>query len=91
MPFALAALVLPLVLHKGTRESLPRDTRTTLLAWLEEHQAILIDFALRVRSVLPYTREAILFVTMREALRFADGGLLEVGAGRVGSTTPAML
>jgi hypothetical protein len=88
MPMALTALVLPFVLHKGTRESLPRDTRTTLLAWLEAHQDILMDFAPKVRSVLPYTREAILFLTIREALRPALGGLLEIGTGHVGSATP---
>lgn len=86
MPYPFAALVLPLVLHKPTRESLPRDTRTTLLSWLEGQQSLLPHFAPRVTSVLPYTREAIRFVTARGVLRPATGGLLEVGDGRVGSS-----
>jgi hypothetical protein len=86
MPYPLAALVLPLILHKATRESLPRDTRTTLLAWLEREQALLPHFAPRVRSVLPYTQEAIRFLAGRDVLRLAGGGLLEIGSGQIGST-----
>jgi len=37
LPFALVFMVLPIVLHKQTRESLPRTTRTSVPAWLQEH------------------------------------------------------
>lgn len=87
MPYPFAALVLPLVLHKPTRDSLPRGTATTLLAWVEGHQTVLTDLGPRVRTVLPYTREAILFLTIRETLRAANDGLFEIGMRRIGSVT----
>lgn len=87
MPYSLCVLVLPLVLHKSTRESFPRDVRLTLLAWLEQNQQVLVDFPLRVRNVLPYTREALLFVSVRDLLRAAENGRFEVGAGQTGPAT----
>jgi hypothetical protein len=86
MPMALCVLVLPLVLHKSTRESLPRAISTTLLAWLAQNQSVLVEFPLRVRNVLPYSREALLFATSRGLLRAVNGGFAS-GAERVASTT----
>ena len=34
LPFALAFLVLPIVMHHGTRQALPSSTVTALLPWL---------------------------------------------------------
>ena len=86
MPFSLCALVLPLVLHKSTRESLPNAVSTTLLSWLEKHQQSLVEFPPRVKSVLPYTREALLFVATRDLLHPVNGNF-EVGSASIGSTT----
>jgi hypothetical protein len=74
MPLALCALVLPLVLHKATRESLPKDVRTSLLVWLERHQDALVEFPARVERVLPFTRESILFSA-------THGTLQQIGDG----------
>lgn len=57
-PFAFAFLVLPVVLHRGTREALPSSTVTSLLPWVQEHREQLVDFAGRVRSLRAITREA---------------------------------
>jgi hypothetical protein len=40
MPWPLTFLVAPLVLHRGTREALPRDTRTHLPAWVADNPVI---------------------------------------------------
>ena len=37
-PFALAFLVLPVVLHRGTRSALPSSTVTSLLPWTQENR-----------------------------------------------------
>ncbi len=37
MPWTYSFIVAPLVLHRGTRDALPRTTRTNLNAWLAEH------------------------------------------------------
>jgi hypothetical protein len=75
LPFALSFLVLPTTLHKRTRESLPRDTRTSMAAWLQQNGEARVGFAQRVIAVRPHTREAILFGTIHGWLTLS-GGLL---------------
>jgi hypothetical protein len=60
-PFALAFLILPIVLHQGTRAALPGSTITSLLPWIQENREQLVDFALRVQRLREIMREAILF------------------------------
>ena len=68
LPFALAFLVLPVVLHLGTREALPASTITSLLPWIQNNREQLVDFAVRVQRVREITREAILFAAQHEIL-----------------------
>jgi len=59
LPFGLAFMVLPIVLHKNTRESLPRNTRTSVPAWLQDHAEARIGFYERLMALKPHTREAL--------------------------------
>lgn len=61
MPLALSFLVLPFVLHRATRESLPRTTTTSLAAWLTEQPLIRARVAERAVALRPFTKEALLF------------------------------
>ena len=54
-------LVLPIVLHGGTRDALPRDIRTSLAVWMQENPLVRGRMAERARALAPYTREALLF------------------------------
>ena len=68
MPVELAFLVMPLCLHPGTVRRLPaRAASTPLHAWLqrEENRDVLIKFDERVRSLAPFTREALIFAAQR--------------------------
>lgn len=51
LPFALAFLVLPIVLHRGTRLALPGSTITSLLPWMQDNREQLVDFAVRVQRL----------------------------------------
>jgi hypothetical protein len=82
MPFALGFLVLPVVLHPGTRSALPPSTITSLLPWIQEHQEQLIDFAVRVQRLRDITREAILFGVQHETLAISERGEITVGPKR---------
>ena len=86
MPYALVPLVLPVVLHKATREALPRSIRSSLAAWLDETPSALLGFAERVRALVPYSREAVLFAGAHGALRFVPGGRLASGANALSTT-----
>ena len=76
MPFSLAFLVLPIVLHKRTRESLPYNTRTTLSSWLQTNQEARLHFAERVIALKPHTKEAITFATSHNWLDLESDGTL---------------
>ena len=69
-PYALSFLVVPVVLHKGTRDSLPTTTRTSLASWVCENPTYIVGFAERARTLVPLVKEAILYAS--------NGGLLQV-------------
>src|SRR5258707_981336 len=76
MPFVLSFIVLPLVLHKPTRERLPRDTRTSMPAWLLENSEARVLFYERTIRLKPYTQETILFGGSSNWISLDGGGFL---------------
>ncbi|MCC5859295.1 MAG: hypothetical protein JJT90_14140 [Ectothiorhodospiraceae bacterium] len=77
IPFPLAFMFLPIVLHKPTRESLPPNTRTSMAAWLQENSEARVLFHERLISLKPHTREAIQFGMLFDWIVPRNGGLLE--------------
>lgn len=61
LTLAEAYLVIPIVLSKGSRESLPRSTRTSLAAWLDNNPVFQTTVAARTRAMASYTKEALIF------------------------------
>lgn len=76
MPYALSFLVLPLVLHKSTREALPKSTLATMSEWLEQTPQVLVGFAARTRLLIPFTKEAIVFGMQKKAIQIDKYGKL---------------
>lgn len=75
MPFPLAFLILPIVLHKKTRQKISR--RLPMHARLEKNQFLKIGFGGRAKQLGPIAREAIAFLLQVDAIAIsADGGLL---------------
>jgi len=85
MPLALAFLCLPVVLHGDTRRALPKSSLANLNNWLLQNRVATAGFGSRARSMLPYTREALLFGAARGVLQVTAEGL------RVAGITPAKL
>jgi hypothetical protein len=79
LPFALAFLILPIVLHENTRKSLPKTTLTALLPWVQEHRESLVGFPERARQLQAVSREALLFGLQTEVLRIDEQGLVKIG------------
>ena len=76
MPWPLAFLVAPLVLHRGTREALPRNTRTHLSTWITSNPVIRAGFPQRALSLAGLVREGLRFGMTHDALSVtADGGM----------------
>lgn len=78
MPFSLALLVLPLCLHKDTREILSNIPQRYLLKTISENPQILAGFAERTRSLLPYTFEALGFVMQLHSFEVTSRGRLKM-------------
>jgi hypothetical protein len=76
MPWPLAFLVAPLVLHRSTRETLPRTTRTHLSTWVTNNPVIRAGFPQRAQSLTDLVREGLRFGLAHGALAITeDGGL----------------
>jgi hypothetical protein len=75
-PFALTFLILPIALHKRTREELPGNSSSAFVGWLAEHRAALTELPERVTRLVPITREALLFSIQHDVLRFDQGALI---------------
>ncbi|RII28383.1 MAG: hypothetical protein CXR31_00355 [Geobacter sp.] len=61
LPFDASFLVLPIVLHRETRELLPKTVATSLAVWLDEHPLVRARIADRAQVIVPFTKEAIVF------------------------------
>lgn len=75
MPWPLAFLVLPLVLHRPTRDALPRDTRTHLSTWIRREPVLRAGFPERAAAMVPRTREGLRF-GLRAGVLGIDGANL---------------
>ena len=82
MPYELLALVLPFVLHPATRRRLPPKITTTLPTWLQSNRDTLLGFPDRIRALMPFTREALTFLTTRRILVFTDDGHISTGSAK---------
>jgi hypothetical protein len=76
LPFALAFLAVPLVVHEPTRESMPTIS-TSMFAWLQRHpQARVYIPPLAVQFVAP-VREAVRLGARHGAIAFTARGALD--------------
>jgi hypothetical protein len=71
-PYPLIFLVLPIVLHRNTRESISPRQRLTLHAWLQRYPDLRIGFAERASELILITKEALIFLLQVDAVRFDD-------------------
>lgn len=69
LTFAESYLVLPIVLPKNSREALPRSTRTSLAAWMDENPSFQATLAVRSRAMVPFTKDALIFGGTRQFLQ----------------------
>ncbi|MFO0586954.1 MAG: three component ABC system middle component [Polyangiaceae bacterium] len=90
MPFPLSFLILPVVLHRATREVLPTSTITSLHAWLQDNRDPLVDFATRARRLRHIAQEAMMFSLLHGTLALSTHGALLAGERRVTVTDKTM-
>ncbi len=83
MPFSLALLVLPLCLHKDSREVIAGGTRSYLLKLAEENPQLQVGFAGRVTAMLPYAFEGFGLLMERGCISVSNDGRLQTLPGKV--------
>ncbi len=76
MPFSLSLLVLPLCLHKDSREVIASSSRSYLLKIIEKNPQVQVGFADRVTAMLPYAFEGFGLLMERGCISVADDGRL---------------
>ena len=83
MPFSLTLLILPLCLHKRTREQIKEAPRAYLTTILQEHPEMHVDFAQRARCLMPYTMEAFGCLMASGAITVDESGAIALEQGTV--------
>ncbi|NTU49976.1 MAG: hypothetical protein HGA87_03650 [Desulfobulbaceae bacterium] len=63
-------LILPLVLHQKTRNSLPSRTNSSLPVWIHDNPLVVESLPRRASSLVPYTKAAIIFGRTGELFSF---------------------
>jgi hypothetical protein len=81
MPWLLAFIVVPLVIHAAVRDRLPGSTRTRFSSWIADQPLVYAGFGDRALAVAPYARRA-----MRYALR--SGVVMVDGEGLRSNISP---
>ncbi|SET61778.1 hypothetical protein SAMN05660297_02945 [Natronincola peptidivorans] len=74
--FPLIYLILPLVLHKSTRELI--NSRTQMLVWLQRYPEALIDFPKRAKELVLITNEAVELLLQSGLVQLTNNGELEI-------------
>ena len=86
MPFPLVYLVLPLVLHKRTREAI--SSRTAFLNWIQNNPKLMIGFGKRAKELVPITNEALEFLIQAKRINVTlDGNIVINGSEKKLSKT----
>lgn len=86
MPFSLSLLVLPLCLHKSSRELIAASPRTYLLKIAEVNPQIQVGFAERTTGMLPYTFEGCGLLMERGCISVTSDGRLQTVPDKVRKT-----
>jgi hypothetical protein len=78
----LLIIALSTALHRSCRERLPYSTVTSLYAWIQDNEDLLIGFASRAQNLTPYLKESVLFGFATKTITVDDEGNLRPGKRR---------
>lgn len=76
LPWPLVFLALPAVLHKQTRESLPRNVRSSMAGWVRAHPLEVREISERMPSIRGTVSEAVVFGLVHGTIVRDGAGLL---------------
>ena len=85
IPFSLSLLILPLCLHKRTREQILKHKQSYLTKIIEMHPEIRINLASRTKGLFPYAMEGFAYLMNSGFIKVDKGGGLVLIKGKVGN------
>lgn len=88
-PFAFTFLVLPILLHKETRERMPKSVRTYFFVWVEQNDDLFFDFAKRTSNMVKFTKEALTFLMAYQKISLTEKG--EIITNPINSRVPTSI
>lgn len=75
LPFSLLFLVLPVILHEATRETMPSTTRTSMHDWLANNPQVRVGFTERANQLRSVAAESLSFLMQLRAVEIdAESG-----------------
>jgi hypothetical protein len=77
MPFSLSLLVLPLCLHKDSREVIANNSRSYLLKVTEKNPQVQVGFASRATLMMPYALEGFGLLMERGCISIVPDGRIK--------------
>ena len=81
LPFSFSFIIPPLVLHKDTREVLPKIITSKLSEWVHKNSAVLAFLPEHARELQPAVRSAISVGAHFDIIQFDNEGRLQASAG----------
>ena len=75
LSFEEAFLILPMVLHRTTREALPRGTSTSLAVWINSNPLAQGKIATRAKLLVEFTKEGMFFGGTHGLISIDEGKL----------------
>ena len=76
MPFPIIYIILPIVLHKKTRNKL--NSTTQMQVWIKRNPDLLIGFAERTRSLIDITNESLEFLMQAKLIKMNNNADLSI-------------
>jgi hypothetical protein len=83
IPFSLSLLILPLCLHKDSREVIASHSRSYLLKATEKNPQVQVGFAERATAMLPYAFEGFGLLMEKGCISIAPEGRLQTVPDKV--------
>lgn len=83
IPFSVSLLILPLCLHKDSREVIAASSRSYLLKITEKNPQVQVGFADRTAAMLPYAFEGFGLLMERGCISVSEDGRLQTVPDRV--------
>lgn len=75
MPYPILFLSIPLVLHKPTRDVLPKTTATRLTNWIHNEPSVLVGYYERTKQLVPYVKEGMIYGLKAELFSVNEDGM----------------